>query len=146
MNSVFCFFCPKKINMNSRDGYPSKNHPPKSKQFVQKACADSFCLSSTYFRGKGSDSRKSPSNLRFAICKATKRDSQTSGFSSGTLARIRRFTRICESIRADRAILRFVQTAPCVCVGARVLRKLCLYLGVFSRGWVSLRDHMRASP
>ena len=48
-----------------------------------------------------------PSNLRFAIFSPTKRDSQKMGFSSGTLkrfARIRRFARICEWIRANRAI------------------------------------------
>ena len=47
------------------------------------------------------------SNLRFAIFCPRKRDSQQKGFSSGTLkrfARIRRFARICYSLRAHRAI------------------------------------------
>ena len=46
-------------------------------------------------------------NLRFAILSPPERDSQNRGFGSGTLkrfARIRRFARICESIRANRAI------------------------------------------
>ena len=48
------------------------------------------------------------SNLQFAFFSALKRDSQKKrGFNSGTLkrfARIRRIARICESIRANRAI------------------------------------------
>ena len=46
-------------------------------------------------------------NLRFAIFSPPKRDSQKKVFRSGTpkrFARIRRSARICESIRANRAI------------------------------------------